>query len=121
MNFLKELKNQLIIRIKITGSMKKLLLLLLFPVVCFGQISEWYYDVRNGDAFSEDKPYILVISSEKIDGIYRPTLMLSKRGGNDYYSLMIIDIGYLSDNDDDLKIEIAFSIDCPFRTSTFIK
>ena len=91
-----------------TGNIKKILLLLLFPVICFGQISEWYYDVSSGDAFSEDKPYILVISSEKIDGIYRPTLMLSKRGGNDYYSLMIIDIGYLSDNDDDLKIEIAF-------------
>lgn len=90
------------------GKMKKLLLLLFFPVVCFGQISEWYYDVSSGDAFSEDKPYILVISSKKIEGIYRPTLMLSKRGDNDYYSLMIIDIGHLSENDDDLKVEIAF-------------
>ena len=88
--------------------MKKLLFLLLLPVFCFGQINEWYYDVRSGDVFSENKPYILVISSKKIEGIYRPTLMLSKRGDNDYYSLMIIDVGYLSENDDDLKVEIAF-------------
>ena len=88
--------------------MKKLLFLLLLPVFCFGQINEWYYDVRSGDVFSENKPYILVISSKKIEGIYRTTLMLSKRGDNDYYSLMIIDVGYLSENDDDLKVEIAF-------------
>lgn len=88
--------------------MKKLLLLLLLPVFGYGQINEWYYGVSSGDVFSEDKPYIFVFSSERIEGIYRPTLMLSKRGDNDYYSLMVNDVGYLSENDDDLKVEIAF-------------
>lgn len=89
--------------------MRKLLLLkLIFPIISYCQINQWDYKVSSGDVFSDDKPYVYVVSSDLIDGIYTPVMILSKRGNNDYYSLLISGVGYLSENDDDFMVEIAF-------------